>query len=184
MDIIRAPENIETMKETELKLESITLRVAEIREQQGLKIMKQFAGVQFCLFPIDLTCYDRYMDDADNTNELMDRLSYLKTICRSSHFATSIIMLVLTNAAACREQIATSPINCHFRDYTGGNNFDLAIKYIIKRCKQANKGTLPLFWHVHDLGKTEAEAMDKFFQQSTASIAAMSWLRESGITGH
>ncbi|EXJ58444.1 hypothetical protein A1O7_05869 [Cladophialophora yegresii CBS 114405] len=181
IDIIRGPENFETMRETELILPSSTLRVIELREQHAMKIMSQFADVQFCLFPIDLTCYDRYHDDANQTNELRERLSYLKGICLSSYFTKSIILLVLTNATAFKDRIAMSPMKSHFDDYTAGNDFHAATKYILKKCRQVNRTELPLFWHIHDLNDGKAEAIHRFFRQSAASITAVSWLRDIGL---
>jgi len=185
MDIIRAPETIDTMKETELvmpHMKTFTLQVIEIKEQQALKIISQFADVQFCLFAIDLTCYNRYLDDTKRTNALQDRLSYLNAICRSSFFARTIILLVLTNAAGLKKQIGLSPLKSHFDDYTGGNDASAATEYILKRCKKANRRALPLFWHVYDCAvNSEAQATDSFFCQSAASISTMSWLREIGF---
>src|SRR6202012_4606793 len=119
LDIVRAPENIDTMKETELIMSSTTLRVVELHEQQAVKVLSQFADVHFCLFAIDLPCYDRYVDDRARTNEFKDRLASLKRMCRSSFFPKSIILLLLTNATAFRERIVLSPIKPHFEDYTG-----------------------------------------------------------------
>lgn len=167
------------MKETELIMNSLTLRVVEINESHAMKIISQFAGVQFCLFTIDLTCYDRYLDDADQTNELQERLSYLKGLCRSNYFTKSIILLIFTNATAFRAQIPISPIRSHFEGYEGGNDFNAATKWILGKCRQVNKLDLPLFWHVHDC-ESKAEAMDNFFRQSAASFTAVSWLRDIG----
>ncbi|OAP60077.1 hypothetical protein AYL99_05079 [Fonsecaea erecta] len=183
MDIIRAPEAIDTMKETEIVMNSSTLRIVELKEQYAMKIISQFADVQFCLFAIDLTCYDRYLDDALRSNELVERLSDLKIICRSAYFSKSIILLIFTNAAAFRKHIAISPMKSHFEDYNGGNDVNAATKYILKRCKQVNMMELPLFWHMYDYAVDEgdAEAIDHFFMQSAASVSAVSWLREMGI---
>ncbi|KIX02267.1 uncharacterized protein Z518_08206 [Rhinocladiella mackenziei CBS 650.93] len=182
MDIIRAPEVIDTMKETELVMNTTTVRVIEIREQCTTKIFPLFADIQFCLFAIDLTCYDRYLDDGKGrTNELRDRFSFLKGISRSSYFAKTIILLVLTNAAAFERQIAVSPLNSHFEDYTGANDVHAATKYVLKRCKRANQMDLPLFWHIYDCSEPGSQAIDEFFQQSAASISAVSWVIGLGI---
>jgi hypothetical protein len=175
LDIVRAPENIDTMKETEMIMSSTTLRVVELHEQQAVKVLSQFADVHFCLFAIDLTCYDRYLDDRARTNEFEDRLASLKRICRSSFFSKSIILLLLTNATAFRERIALSPIKPHFDDYKGGNNFGAATKYILKSCRKVNRTSLQFFWHIHDEEDAEAVAMDQFFRQAAES---MSWLKE------
>lgn len=183
MDIIRAPENIDTIKETELVVTPSTLRIVEIREQHAMKIISQFADVQFCLFVVDLTSYDRYLDDTERSNELRYRLGYLKGVCRSTFFARTIILLILTNVAAFEKQIAISPLKSHFDEYTGGNDVNAATKYILKRCKQVNTMGLPLFWHIYDftVDEAEAESMHNFLRQSAASISAVSWLREIGL---
>lgn len=171
------------MKETELVMNSSILRIMEIREQSALKIISQFADVQLCLFAVDLTCYDRYLDRDERSNELLDRLLFLKGISQSKLFSSTIILLILTNAAAFEKQIAVSPLKSHFQDYTGGNDVHAATKYILKRCKQVNKMDLPLFWHVHDcaIDKAEAESTYNFLRQSAASVTAVSWLRDIGL---
>ncbi len=185
MDIIQAPETINAVKETALampNLNTFTLQIIEIKEQAE-KIIPQFADVQFCLFAIDLTCYNRYLDDAKRSNALQDRLSYLKSICQSSFFARTIILLVLTNATGLKKQIALSPLKSHFDDYAGGSDAGAATKYIIKRCKQVNRTALPMFCHIYDcaINTSEAEATDRFFRQSAERMFAISWVREVGF---
>lgn len=186
MDIIRAPETIETMKETELDMAPLTsspVRIIEIREQFAMKIIPQFADILFCLYAIDLTCYDRYLDNVHQTNAFQERLSFLKAICQSSLFAKTTILLVLTNASAFEKKLAVSPLKSHFDDYTGGNDAEAATKYVLKSCKRANQADLPLFWHKYDCAVEEAaaEATYHFFGQTAVSMSAMSWLRVLGF---
>lgn len=167
MDIIRAPEPIETMKETELMVtNSSPLKVIELQEQQAMKILPQFAGVQCCLFTIDLTCYDRYLNDRRGTNALLDRISKLKDILLSPHFRETLVMLMFTNGSAFAKHIITSPLRSHFPDYDGGNNADAATKYILKKCKRANLRDRALVWHTFLEHETETESTANFFRQS------------------
>ncbi|KAK4940600.1 hypothetical protein LTR10_019359 [Elasticomyces elasticus] len=187
MDIIRAPEMIDTMQETELTIsshDSDILRVIEINEQHAEKIISQFADIQFCLFAVDLTCYDRYQTNSSKSNVLRDRLWNLKAVCGSTYFTRTIILLILTNASAFEKKIASSPLQTHFKDYTGGSDARAATKYILKRCHQANYRDLPLFWHTFDcsLEEADAEATDEFFRQSAAN-ASVSLVREILLAG-
>ncbi|KEF59010.1 uncharacterized protein A1O9_03853 [Exophiala aquamarina CBS 119918] len=167
MDIIRAPEPIDTVKETELVLNpSSPLKVIELQEQQALKILPQFAGVQCCLFTIDLTCYDRYLNDQAGTNALHDRISKLKYILLSPHFSDTLVMLMFTNGSAFAKHIITSPLQGHFPDYNGGNNVDAASKYILKKCKSANLKDRALVWHMFLEDEAETESTANFFRQS------------------
>lgn len=183
MDIIRAPEAIETVKETEVTIDKATVRVVEIKDQNAMRIMPQFADVHFCLFSIDLTCYNRYLDDEDSTNELYDRLQYLRTIFRSRFFHSTVVLIVFTNSMAFAKQIAESPLKSHFGDYRGGNNVDAAMKYIIRRCKLVNHLHRPFFWHCYDFAarKGDGELIADFFRRSASSIGAMERLREIGL---
>ena len=183
MDIIRAPETIDTVKETEMVIGTMSLRVAEIKDKKAMRIMPQFAGVEFCLFTIDLTCYNRYLDDERSTNELDDRLAYLKAIFRSEYFDTTIVLLVFTNSSAFEKQIAHAPLKSHFEDYTGGNSVEAATKYILGRCKRTNKLQRPFFWHSYnsEAHDREAESMANFFRQSAASVTFVTWLRDIGL---
>ena len=92
------------MKETQLALGTSTVRIIEIKEHQSMKILPQFTDVQFCLFAIDLTCYDRHLDDPARTNCLRDRIYHLRGICRLPYFRKTIILLFLTNASAFEKQ--------------------------------------------------------------------------------
>ena len=188
MDIIRAPEATETIKETDLSMSSskspILLRFIEIKEERPIKILSQFADLQFCLFAIDLTCYDRYSKDGCGSNAFMNRLSFMRSICRSTFFSNVVILLVLTNATAFERKIAVSPLESHFEDYKGGNNAQAAIKYILGRCSKANTKALPLFWHIYDYAVegAGAQATDRFFRRSADSLPAVMLLREVGYS--
>lgn len=166
MDIIRAPEPIETVKETELMLNpALPLKVIELQEQQAMKILPQFEGVQCCLFTIDLTCYDRYLNDQAGTNALRDRIAKLKDIFLSPLFIETLVMLMFTNGSAFAKHLITSPLNGHFPDYNGGNNVDAATKYILKKCKRANLRDRPLVWHTFLEDEAETESTANFFRQ-------------------
>ena len=187
MDIIRAPEMIDTMKETELTIspsDSDILRVIEIKEPHAMKIISQFADIQFCLYAVDMTCYDRYQSESPKSNVLRDRLWNLRAVCGSTYFTRTIILLVLTNATAFAKKIAASPLQTHFNDYNGGSDASAATKYILKKCKHANYRALPLFWHIFDCAveEAEAEATDEFFRQSAAN-ASVSLIREIFVAG-
>jgi guanine nucleotide-binding protein G(i) subunit alpha len=168
MDIIRAPEPIETLKETELRMApSSRLKVIEFQEQQAMKILPQFAGVQCCLFTIDLTCYDRYLNNTASTNALRDRISRLKDILLSPHFSDTLMMLVFTNRTAFAQHIIKSPLKSHFPDYEGGNNVERAAKYILKSCRRANYKDRALVWHTLLEDMNDVESTANFFRQST-----------------
>ncbi|KIV89521.1 hypothetical protein PV10_06914 [Exophiala mesophila] len=183
MDIIRAPETIDTVKETELTIDKATVRVVEIKDQNAMRIMPQFADVHFCVFSIDLTCYNRYLDDEDSTNELFERLQYLRAIFRSKFFHSTVVLIVFTNSLAFAKQIAESPLKSHFGDYSGGNNVDAAMKYIIGRCKLMNQLDRPFFWHCYDFAarQGDGELMADFFRRSASIVGTMKRLREIGL---
>jgi len=155
------------MKETELILDpSAPLKVIELQEQQAMKILPQFAGIQCCLFTIDLTCYDRYLNDDAGTNALRDRIAKLKDIFVSPLFKETLVMLMFTNGSAFAKHIITSPLNSHFPDYNGGNNADAATKYILKKCKRASPRDRAVVWHKFLEDEAETESTANFFRQS------------------
>lgn len=131
-----------------------------------MKILPQFAGVQCCLFTIDLTCYNRYLNNATSTNALRDRISRLKDILLSPHFSETLVMLMFTNRTALTKHIIASPLSSHFPDYKGGNNVDAAVKYILKQCQRANLKDRALVWHTFLEDVAEAESTANFFRQS------------------
>ena len=183
MDIIRAPETIDTVKETELTIDKAKVRVVEIKDQNAMRIMPQFADVHFCVFSIDLTCYNRYLDDEDSTNELLERLQYLQAIFRSKFFHSTVVLIIFTNSLAFAKQIAESPLKSHFSDYSGGNNVDAAMKYIIGRCKLMNRLDRPFFWHCYDFAarKGDGELIADFFRRSASTVGTLERLREIGL---
>lgn len=177
---------IDTMKETELTMprsECATLRLIEINEHNAMKIISQFADIQFCLFAIDMTSYDRYQGESRRSNVLQGRIWYLKAVCGSVYFTKSIILLVLTNATAFEKKIAYSPLQPHFEDYAGGSDANAGAKYILKKCKQANYRDLPLFWHFFDCAVEEAEAAatDEFFRQYASMVSVVREILLAGI---
>jgi len=180
MDIIRAPEKIDTLKETNVSMDHLTAQFIEYNEDNATKILFQFAGIQFCLFTVDLTCYDQYLDDRQNTNALQDRLSLLKAVSRSAYFAETIILLILTNASAFANKLASSPLSTHFSDYGGGNDVAAAKKYILKCFRQVHRSDLVLFSHFYDYSD-EQHHFGETAQFFTEALSAVSFMKGVGL---
>lgn len=50
-----------------------------------------------------------------------------------------MIVIFFTKYDLLKKKLADSPLENHFPDYTGGNNVDLATKYIIEKFNEISK---------------------------------------------
>ncbi len=173
------------MKETELVMASSTLRVVELRRaarhEDYVAVRLMFSSV---LYTIDLTCYDRYLDDTERTNELQERLTYLKAIV-SIHILLHEHYLARAHQRQCIQGTNWGSRQCEpiLVTILAVTMSMLQPKYILKRCTASSTNRICHYYlaYLTDLDKREADAMDQFFRQSAASITAVSWLREIGL---
>jgi guanine nucleotide-binding protein G(i) subunit alpha len=172
-DVIRAPERLNTIRETKLSLEDLNVALIEVPHGSLGRIIHQFDEVDACLLTLDLASYDRYTEENDGRNTLEQGIRLFKGICRV--FSSKPIFLVCVNFKAFRDKLATSPLSIHFPDYKGGCNPTAAAKFILRRCKQLIVKDQDFFHHFAE-DDAEDPSTVQFFKEMTSSLPATTYL--------
>jgi hypothetical protein len=83
---------------------------------------------------IDLASYDEiYIErGGDCQNKMLQNIALFEFIAKTVSIRRSIILL-LNNRAEFKEKISRIPLTTAFPEYTGGDDANLALKYIVAR---------------------------------------------------
>ena len=174
IDIIRAPEQVRTLRDTRLSLKGVTVELIEPPHNNLPKILNQFEDTEGCLAYVDISTYDRYLKDDDNKTALQMTLHYLQAVFSTGLFASKGVLLFITNTAAFEQKLPTSPLSAHFPEYTGPNDANLAMKFIMKKCKQAVASE---FLYTHFATNTEDPTTVQFFKSKAEGLRTVLELR-------
>lgn len=79
---------------------------------------------------------------------MLESLSLFESIVNSPWFADTSVVLFLNKIDVFTEKLPYSPLENIFPDYTGGNDVNKAVKYILWRFSQINTKKLNLYPHL------------------------------------
>lgn len=172
-DVIRAPERLQTVRETRLAIDNLNADLIEVPHGRLARVIHQFDHVDACLLSLDLTSYDRYSEDDKGHNTLEQGLSLFRGVCRS--FGTKLIMLVCVNFSAFRKKLNTSPLSIHFPDFKGDGDPSAAANFILRRCKRMVGEDQDLFHHFaeHD---AEDPSTIRFLESKIAGLPGREYM--------
>ncbi len=172
-DVIRAPEHLQTVRETRLAIKGLNADLIEVPHGRLARVIHQFDRVDACLFSLDLTSYDRYGEDDQGRSTLEQGLSLFQGICKS--FDTKPIMLICVNFGAFRKKLRTSPLSIHFPDYKGGSDATAAANFLLRRCKRMVGGDQDLFHHFAE-DDAEDDSTIQFLEDKIADLPGREYL--------
>jgi guanine nucleotide-binding protein G(i) subunit alpha len=104
------------------------------------------------IFGVDLACYNQISLEKSQ-NKMMEALMQFDSVVNSRWLRRTSVILLLTNVSSFRRELAKSPMSGLFPDYGGGNDVNRAVKYIVRRFSQVNRGRLDLY-HLLELYPT------------------------------
>ena len=172
-DVIRAPEHLQTVRETRLAIDNLNADLIEVPHGRLARVIHQFEHVDACLLSLDLASYDRYSEEDKGRNTLEQGLSLFRGICRS--FGTKPIMLVCVNFSAFRKKLKTSPLSIHFPDFKRDGDPSAAANFVLRRCKRMVCGDQDLFYHFaeHDAGD---DSTIRFLESKIAGLPGREYM--------
>jgi len=71
-------------------------------------------------------------------NRMQESLTLFESVCNSSWFANTSVIVFLNKIDLFREKLKRVPLNKFFPDYTGGDNYDAACDYILNKFTSLN----------------------------------------------
>ncbi|KAI9313591.1 putative Gpa2-guanine nucleotide-binding protein alpha-2 subunit [Dichotomocladium elegans] len=141
-DIIRCRAKTTGVVEAVFHLGPLTYRMVDVGGQRSerKKWMHCFENVTAILFIVAISGYDQCLLEDRDSNQMFEALMLFDSICNSSWFEKTSMILFLNKIDIFREKIKTSPIAQHFPDYTGPpEDAEQASAYFRKRFQRLNR---------------------------------------------
>jgi len=89
--------------------------------------------VDMVVFVVDLACYDEPLFDDNAFNRMTESLALWEWIFKSRWARRMPVTLLLNNTLEFRAKLKRSPLVEYFPDYAGGNDYQSACHYMIRR---------------------------------------------------
>ena len=138
------------IREYKFVMDSLGIHMFSIGDHRSdmKKFIHQFENVTSIVYSVDLGGYDQVLPTGSNQNLLVQSLQTFNSLINSRWFLRTSIILLLCNVELFSRKLCRSPMSKHFPDYSGGQDFAQAWKYIVWRFNQLNKNNLSLFPHL------------------------------------
>ncbi|KAK7451026.1 Guanine nucleotide-binding protein alpha-2 subunit [Stygiomarasmius scandens] len=133
-DILRARQKHKGIAETRLPFgltKEQTLVLLDVQGQQGepRKWMHCFEDIACILFCASLSDYDRMSEQDRERTRMDDSLAFFQQIATLSWARRISLFLLLNESGEFRRKLLVTPLSHYFPEYTGGDDFRLAIDY-------------------------------------------------------
>jgi GTPase SAR1 family protein len=131
-DVLRSRAKTTGIIEIEFDVSGTHFRMVDVGGQRSerKKWMHCFQEVTTVIFCVALSEYDLKLQEDDTTNRMHESLKLFKEICNSKWFIDTSMILFLNKKDIFAEKISQIDLKICFPDYTGGKNYDNALKYI------------------------------------------------------
>ncbi|KAI9476046.1 MAG: guanine nucleotide binding protein, alpha subunit [Benjaminiella poitrasii] len=140
-DIIRCRAKTTGIVETIFHIGPLTYRMFDVGGQRSerKKWIHCFENVTAILFIVAISGYDQCLVEDRNSNQMHEGLMLFDTICNSSWFINTSMILFLNKIDIFKEKIFTSPVSKWFPDFKGDNtNFEQTSSYFKNRFQRLN----------------------------------------------
>eukprot|EP01100_Stratorugosa_tubuloviscum_P014957 TRINITY_DN82_c1_g2_i2.p1 TRINITY_DN82_c1_g2~~TRINITY_DN82_c1_g2_i2.p1 ORF type:complete len:350 (-),score=147.34 TRINITY_DN82_c1_g2_i2:136-1185(-) len=131
-DILRSRSKTTGIVEFEFDIENVHFRLVDVGGQRSerKKWMHCFQDVTAVLFCVALSEYDLKLYEDDTTNRMHESLKLFKEICNNKWFIDTAMILFLNKRDIFENKIKRVDLRICFPSYTGGCNYDAAVKFI------------------------------------------------------
>eukprot|EP00301_Raphidiophrys_heterophryoidea_P022823 c6886_g1_i1.p1 GENE.c6886_g1_i1~~c6886_g1_i1.p1 ORF type:complete len:350 (+),score=51.33 c6886_g1_i1:190-1239(+) len=150
LDIIRCRIRTTGVSELTFQTRGANFRLVDVGGQRNerRKWIHCFDGVQAVLFIGAISEYDQAILEDDRTNRLTETLRLFQEICSTRFFQSTPIILFLNKKDLFQQKLTHSPLSACFPDYTDGDDYDLAIKFLTQQFRQRSGADRDLYTHI------------------------------------
>ncbi|KAL1919262.1 uncharacterized protein VTP21DRAFT_1954 [Calcarisporiella thermophila] len=180
-DVLRSRVKTTGITEATFHVGDITYRVFDVGGQRSerKKWIHCFENVTAIIFLVAISEYDQNLREDESVNRMQEALTLFDSICNSRWFVNTSIILFLNKIDLFREKLLTSPLNAHFPDYTGGQDYDSACEYFLNRFVALNRSESKQIY-THFTCATDTQQI-RIIMSSVNDILVQSSLREVGL---
>jgi len=147
-DVLRSRAKTTGIIETTFEVDGIKFRMCDVGGQRSerKKWMHCFQDVTACIFCVALSEYNLTLYEDGKTNRMHESVRLFKEICNSKWFVDTAMILFLNKKDLFAEKIAKVDLNCCFEEYTGGCDYEKAIKFIQEKFLAQNENSRKLIY--------------------------------------
>ncbi|KAJ7465810.1 heterotrimeric G-protein alpha subunit, GPA3-like protein [Mycena galericulata] len=148
-DILHARIETHTIMETRIFMGDLSIHLFDVSGQQAerKKWFHCFESVTSIIFCAALSDYDHMLEE-DRVNRMRESLYLFESIINSRWFLCTSVILFMTKIEVFKKKLPTIPLGRYFPEYTGGNDLQKAVKYILWKFMQVNRARLAVYPHV------------------------------------
>ncbi|KAF5360956.1 hypothetical protein D9756_005169 [Leucocoprinus leucothites] len=156
-DVLRVRQKTVGITETDVTVKDIPIHFIDVSGQrtERRKWLQCFDQISSIIFCVGLSDYDRlYISEDSSQDPMIESLALFKSITESHWFYHTPVMLFLNKVDLFRTKLPKVPLTNTFEDYTGGNDVQKAISFILSKFRQTSKTqrdfsqSQPLYTHV------------------------------------
>ncbi|GAW00685.1 guanine nucleotide binding protein alpha subunit [Lentinula edodes] len=181
-DILRSRVKTTGITETTFQVGELTYKLFDVGGQRSerKKWIHCFENVTALVFLVSLSEYDQMLYEDESVNRMQEALTLFDSICNSRWFVKTSIILFLNKIDLFAEKLPRSPLGDYFPDYTGGNNYDAACEYLLRRFVSLNQSAATKQVYAHYTCATDTQQI-KFVLSAIQDILLQLHLREAGL---
>ncbi|KAK7439050.1 Guanine nucleotide-binding protein alpha-2 subunit [Stygiomarasmius scandens] len=165
-DILRAREESTGITETRFPMGQLSIRICEVGDQRSdrRKWIHCFENVTSIIFCVALCDYDQMLSGG-NRSRVAESLILFERIINSRWFLRTSIILIFNKIDVFKKKLQKAcfiihasfcfglillqvPLEQYFPEYTGGNDVNKAVKYILWKFMQGNWAGLSVYPHL------------------------------------
>jgi len=157
LDILRCRIRTTGVSEISFDSNNINFRLVDVGGQRNerRKWIHCFEGVQAVLFVGAISEYDQVILEDDHTNRFIETLRLFQEICNTRFFQDTPIVLFLNKNDLFEKKLSKSPLSACFPEFKGGDNYELAIKFVIEQFQHKSGRDREVYAHVSCALNTE-----------------------------
>jgi len=131
-DVIRARARTVTVVQEEFLYQENSFRMIDVGGQKSerKKWLHVFADIDAFIYCVSLSDYDVFLRENFNKNRMEDSVEEFENLCKNKILKKKSTILFLNKNDIFREKIQKVDLKICFPDYTGGCDYDNALKYI------------------------------------------------------
>ncbi|KAH7706269.1 ODR-3 protein, partial [Aphelenchoides avenae] len=127
--------------EVKFKIKDLDFRVFDVGGQRSerRKWIHCFDNVESIIFISAISEYDQVLFEDETTNRMVESMQLFSSICNSSWFLNTAMILFLNKRDLFADKIQRVNITTCFPDYEGGQNYEEAVNFIKMKFSELNQ---------------------------------------------
>ncbi|GMS80438.1 hypothetical protein PENTCL1PPCAC_2613 [Pristionchus entomophagus] len=143
--------------EVKFKIKELDFRVFDVGGQRSerRKWIHCFDNVESIIFITAISEYDQVLFEDESTNRMIESMQLFNSICNSSWFLSTAMILFMNKKDLFMEKIKRVNITTAFPDYEGGQTYEEAVNFIKQKFAELNMNPDKKTIYMHETCATD-----------------------------